>query len=197
MKISALIVTRGNLTSEQLAEVCEPLKCFDELIIWDNSKQPIDFKPLGLYVAAGLTKNELLYVQDDDLVVSNPEFIAAKHCSGRIVCNMGKDYQAQYINKPDKLMGFGSVFEKALIRPTFERYFKHFQLDKVSLREPNRIFTALNSDKIDLVDIPITHMPYASDDNRLWKQPDHGAMRDSSYRRIEVILKEESFEDNK
>ncbi len=92
-------------------------------------------------------------------------------------------------------MGFGSVFEKSLIRPTFARYLKHFQLDDVTLREPNRIFTALNHSRIDIVDVPITHMPYASDPDRLWRQPDHGQMRDEALRRCGLVLKAQRFTD--
>jgi len=190
--VTALIVTRGNIP-DGIGQIFKTLEDLDEIKVWDNSKSTIDFKPFGLYVAAGFAVHDLIYVQDDDVLVSNPKAIIAAWHPGRIVCNMGKDYQEQYTNKPDKLMGFGCVFEKALIRPTFERYLKYFPLDKVTLREPNRIFTALNSDKIDLVDVPITHMPYASDSDRLWKQPDHGAMRDSSYRRVEIVLSEEKL----
>ncbi len=190
MKISALIVTRGNV---DLKEVVAPLSVFDELIIWDNSKRVLDFGPFGLYVAAEQAIGEILYVQDDDCIVSSPWAIANVWAPGRIVCNMGKEYQEAYHTKRDKLMGFGSVFEKTFIRPTFARYLKHFQLDDVTLREPNRIFTALNHPRIDIVDVPITHMPYASDPDRLWKQPNHGQMRDEALRRCELVLKTERF----
>ncbi len=189
MNISALIVTRGNVDLKDIKHTLS----FDELIVWDNSKRLFDLGPFGLYMAASEAKGEVLYVQDDDCIVSKPWTIAEAWTPGRIVCNMGQEYQQAYKNKRDKLMGFGSVFERSLIRPTFAQYLKHFHLDDVTLREPNRIFTALNSGRIDIVDIPITHMPYASDPDRLWKQPNHGQMRDEALRRVELVLKAERF----
>jgi hypothetical protein len=34
---------------------------------------------------------------------------------------MSAEYRANYEDKPDKLMGFGSCFERSLIKPTFDR----------------------------------------------------------------------------
>lgn len=189
--VSAVIVTRGNLTQAQMDEVMEPLQCFGEVLIWDNLRRAWDYGPYGAYMAVKEAQNPLIYFQDDDCVVSSPEALLHSWQPNHIVCNMAPEFQQAYARKPDVLIGFGSVFPKSLVQPTFARYFTHYKLDAVTMREPNRIFTALNRKNIITVHVPVRNMPYASDPTRLWKQPDHGIMRDESYRRVVELLERE------
>ena len=89
---------------------------------------------------------------------------------------MAPEFRANYEKEPDKLMGFGSVFEKALIRPTFERFWAQGPMDRVTLREPGRIFTAMNQSRIKLVDVPVRNLPWATGADRLYRQSDHMLM---------------------
>jgi len=166
-----------------------------ETIVWDNrlgvyvngkcvQAVPLDLGPHGRF--EGLQRyatNTLCYVQDDDVIVSDPEAIAWESDSGaaeygRLVCNMPPEFRPHY---PDSAMvGFGACFHRDAPERAFKRFFdfQHCMSrdNPLFLRESCRIFTTLTPRV--LVDIPKTDLPYASDPNRLWKQPDHIRMRE-------------------
>lgn len=78
------------------------------------------------------------------------------------------------------MVGFGAAFQRDLPELAFKKFFAaHPEMDRrdpLFLRESCRIFTTLTPRV--LVDVPKTDAPYASNPNRLWKQPDHIEMRD-------------------
>lgn len=201
MKVTPVLVTRGDVDLSEILKsirsACMPncdgdrfknhdLIEFVNLLIWDNSKL-LNLGPFGQYVAATTNPDcaDLVYFQDDDCV-TDPAQIVAQWEPGKIVCNMSAEYRANYEDKPDKLMGFGSCFERSLIKPTFDRLQKgatlmdcgasRGDLQALIWREPSRIFTALNRDRIKLVDVPFKHLSWATADDRLYKQPDHNMM---------------------
>lgn len=195
-KATPIIVTRGDV---DLYRIIQSLDCFTQphnpYIVWDNSKT-LDFATFGRFLAA-LTDSscgDLVYCQDDDVIVSSPLTIAAAWEPGKIVCNMPQAHLANYTGsgKLDKLLGFGSCFERALIRPTFARYLLHYPVGPLLLRECDRIFTGLNADKIKLVDVPKTDMPWATDSSRLYRQQDHQAATEEARLRYKYILEREA-----
>jgi len=190
-----VIVTRGDVDLLEILATM-PILLGWHTRIWDNSEQ-IDFGPFGQFLGAmprpksagrhSMRTSELVYFQDDDCV-TDPTAIAAEHEPGRIVCNMPQEFRANYEHQPDKLMGFGSCFERSLIRPTFEHYLRCFPIDPVLLREPGRIFTGLNQDRIKLVDVPKRDLPWATAPNRLYRQADHQWYAEEARRRVRFIL---------
>lgn len=169
MRCTAVLVTKGNVPLDEIDQTFADFY----YALWDNSTH-MDFSVMGRYVLASDQKTDLIYFQDDDCVTS-PAEIVAQWEPGKIVCNMpvALGHRANYENQLDKLMGFGSVCERSLIKETFERYWKHFPIDAVCLREADRIFTGLNSERIKLVDVPVRHLEWATAPDRLYRQPDH------------------------
>lgn len=180
-----ILVTRGDVDLTEIRQACR------SALVWDNSKTFFDVGPFGQYLKAQEACDDVVFFVDDDCVVDPAPIVAAWEW-GRIVCNMPAEFRAAYENQPDKLMGFGSCFERSLIRPTFERYFRHFPIDPVLLREPNRIFTGLNQDRIKLVDVPKRDLPWATAPNRLYRQPDHLMMAAVARERVKLILAREN-----
>ena len=91
---------------------------------------------------------------------------------------MPQEFRPHY---PDSAMvGFGSCFHRDAPERAFTRFFDHHdgmtREDPLFLRESCRIFTVLTP--CVLVDVPKVDMPYASDPDRLWKQPGHIQSRD-------------------
>ena len=64
--ITACLVTRGDQPG-MMALIRESL-IFDRVIVWDNSLMP-DWKCAGRYMAAMLADTDLVYFQDDDVIV--------------------------------------------------------------------------------------------------------------------------------
>jgi hypothetical protein len=184
-QVAAVLVTRGNV---DLSAIMGTLGGFGKVAVWDNSRY-LNMGPFGQFLMASLLNNfEVVYFQDDDCT-TDPAAIVAAWEPGKVVCNMGtQGHRANYEDRLDKLMGFGSCFEKAMIRPTFERYAKTYPIDRVLWREPGRIFTAMNHEKTKMVEVPFQNLPWAEGPDRLYRQPDHLEMRDEAIRRVKKVL---------
>ena len=233
MKASAIIVTRGNV---DLAPVLESLPWEWEIVVWDNShgyanRQPPggrdwntwtsigrgpnapDLSVYGRYAAIKYASHDLIYVQDDDVIVSDPQAIVDKWTKQQSEHNEsetdqwrravdGGEYDAQeswtdwdglVANMPQEfrhdgytdscLVGFGACFHRDLPGRAFQRWeaSKYSSLERRGKVDPSHsttfnrtcdvVFTALTPRV--LVDVPITHREFASDPDRMWKQPGH------------------------
>ena len=160
------------------------------LSIWTTGEQtddiPVpDLGPHARFAAIEYATHNLIYVQDDDVIVSDPEQIVWESDSGgseygRLVCNMPPEFRPHY---PDSAMvGFGAAFHRDLPETAFREFFAHHhnmsRTDPLFLRESCRIFTVLTP--YALVDVAKTDMPYCSDDNRLWKDIYHIKYREEA-----------------
>lgn len=192
--VCAVVVTRGDVAVGQIRET---LSGFGQFLLADNgaavAKGGRDEGPFAQFLFALLYSKpwlHWLYFQDDD-VLTDPVKIVEAASHGRVVCNMSAEYRREYEGKPDRLMGFGSVFERALIPQTFARYrAAGFELDALTRREPGRLFTGLH--RCALVDVPIEHLPWATGPDRLYRQPDHGSAREEMRARIAKVREWES-----
>ena len=196
MRCTAILVTRGNVPLDEIAASLNSTVEFQPFgpALWDNSKH-LDFSVFGRYVMASVCDAQpLVYFQDDDCV-TDPAAIVREWEPGKIVCNMpiALGHRANYENQLDKLMGFGSVCERSLIKETFERYWKYFPIDQACLREADRIFTGLNSERIKLVDVPVRNLEWATAPDRLYRQAEHGAMLGLARWRVRQVLNIESL----
>lgn len=191
MNCTAVLVTRGDV---DLLPVLRSIPDSLPGSIWNNAEKPRDEGPYGQFVEGQAATTKLVYFQDDDCV-TEPAAIIAQWEPGKIVCNIPDAHWAHYRDAPDVLMGFGSCFEQSLILETFLRYVEHFPMDEVLKREPGRIFTALNRQRIKRVNVPVTNLPWADAPNRLYRQQDHIAMRDEVRRRCAVVLEREGVND--
>lgn len=183
-EVDAVIVTRGDVDIQPIRNT---LRAFRKIVVWDNSKGP-NMGPFGQFLAACyVATSDVVYFQDDDCVTL-PEAIVGLWEPGEIVCNLGLDgHEANYANRPDKLMGFGSCFEYHLIKRTFEKFWEKFPIDHVTWREPGRIFTTMNREKVRVVNVKVTNLPWATLPNRLYNQPEHIPMRDLAVNRALAV----------
>lgn len=197
MNVAAIIVTRGDVKIEPIIDALPPEWAW---MVWDNSIQP-DLTVYGRYAAIEETVADLIYVQDDDVIVSDPqaivdawegsraqaetdfralwhespenlrEIVAGRH----VVCNMPAEFRPHY---PDSaLVGFGACFERDLPLQAFKRFWDGggTATDAWFRRTCDVVFTTLTP-RI-LVDVPKTDRAFASDPRRMWKQPEHFAER--------------------
>jgi hypothetical protein len=81
--VSAVLVTRGET---DLSTILESLP-FKDVVIWDNSKRE-DFQVYGRFAAIAEAKNDIIYVQDDDCVVTCIGALLAAYTPGIITLNM-------------------------------------------------------------------------------------------------------------
>lgn len=179
-----MIVTRGNVN---LKEILASLP-FEDVVIWDNSKQREDVSVYGRYMGikyVAAKKKDLVAVQDDDAIVDDWPAILAAYEPGKIVCNMAVTHRAYYEPMGLGLVGFGGVFSAALAMRTFERYFAKWPKDELFLRECDRVFTGLN--ELIPVTFPYRNLPHEKTTPRMWRESRHGDDLVEIRKRIEAV----------
>ena len=179
MRIAACLVTRGNVPMD---DIITSLPEEWEVVVWDNSKRD-DLGVYGRYAAITLTDADIIYVQDDDAVLDTDDlraFVGQVGMPDIIYANMPERFRPHY---PDScLVGFGAVFHRDLPATLFQRVppgVPNFNLTC------DVYFTTLA--KRWLFDIPYRDQPWASDDDRMWKQPEHVPMRAEALRHARTL----------
>lgn len=192
MNVSAIIVTRGD---QNLLDVLDSLPQEWERIVWNNGAGTVgqipgtlhlvpDFSVYGRYAAIEYASHDLIYVQDDDCVVSDPRAIVNAWWEAHVpefpdqvyhvVCNMPPEFRHGFYEE-HALVGFGACFH----RDAPERAFRKFWLETVGHEVFHRtcdvLFTALTPRV--LIDVPVRNLPWASGKDRMYRQPGHQAER--------------------
>ena len=201
--VSAIIVTRGNVDlSAQIAALPKEW----EVVVWDNGVNAVyvndemveshrdDVAVYGRYLAIEYATHKQIYVQDDDCIVSDPERITQawfEQCPSitlgwershsntpyrGIVSNMPERFRHDFYER-HALVGFGASFERDAPRRAFDAFFEMgFEFDwPFFYRTCDIVFTGLTEHT--RVDVPHEDMPYASDPDRMWRQPTHQGER--------------------
>lgn len=170
--ISAVLVTRGNVPMEPIIESLP----FDDIVIWDNSERD-DLFVYGRYAAIAEAKHDIIYVQDDDVILppESLDLLIAAYATGIITANMPERFLPYYTDSC--LVGFGSVFDRELPGNAFGRFGS-----KSIVRYENRfkracdvVFTAMTPFKS--LDLPYTQLSYATGSDRMYQQPGHSKER--------------------
>ena len=213
MNVSAIIVTRGDV---DLGDIVASLPSEWELLVWDNGARVVHGRPrsatlwmveddlsvYGRYAAIEYASHDLIYVQDDDCVVSDPELIVSEWLrvgrypwDGRpagdawgndprdvldhVVCNMPEAFRARHFYDDHSLVGFGAAFHRSAPQRVFDHFTHghpwHPTEGEFFCRTCDIPFTFFSP--CVLVDVEYVDMPWASADNRMWKQPDHQESR--------------------
>lgn len=210
VNVSACLVTRGDV---DINPIIDSLPEEWEKIIWDNSRgcwevcRPVfsgriggtvhsvrlihqggDLSVYGRYAAIEYASHDLIYVQDDDVIVSDPQAIVQEWLwqakapgPQTVVCNMPQVFRHDFYTD-HALVGFGTAFHRDAPRRAFERFMEHHEhmiplgiRQEVFWRCCDVVFTALTPRV--LVDVPKTNLPYAEGPDRMYRQPEHVAER--------------------
>jgi hypothetical protein len=153
-----------------------------------------DLSVYGRYEAIARVKNELIYVQDDDCIVSDPGKLVEQWLvpswgrTDHVVCNMPEPWRSNPFYKTHALVGFGAVFHRDAPAAAFQKFARWAALQSPDVGEfvgpkAERLFY----DTCDVVftgltprmyaDVSHESLPYAYHDNRMWKQDDHQSRR--------------------
>jgi hypothetical protein len=198
MNVTAVIVTRGDVP---LSPVIEPFPPEWQVLVWDNGAGELceranadatwecladdlpDLAVYGRYAALPYAAHSLCYVQDDDCVVDDPTAIAALsdilrddngERSDAVVCNQPREFRHPFYEH-HSLVGFGAAFPRDLPHRIFDTHPLPTIPQGVFDRTCDIVFTGLT--RRWLVDVAVRSLPYASDPNRMWKQPTHQSER--------------------
>jgi hypothetical protein len=130
--VTACLVTRGDQPG--MMTLIRRSLIFDRVIVWDNSRHP-DWKTAGRYMAAISAETELVYWQDDDVLV--PEETQRALVAGYewpIVANYGHgDNPDGYDDLP--LVCGGAVANRNVAWQQIARYAQHHPIDQAFMYE--------------------------------------------------------------
>lgn len=191
MNVSVVIPTRGDV---DITPITESFPSGWEVLVYDNgmgvcrtysghkwgvvaSDLP-DLSVYARYAAIEYASHNLIFTQDDDVIVSDPERIAWESDSGgsaygQLVCNMPPEFRHDGYTD-SCLVGFGACFHRDAPTRAF-RWFSgdehHEYFQGWFRRTCDVVFTTLTPRV--LVDVPKVDREFASDPDRMWKQPEH------------------------
>lgn len=199
MNVSAVLVTRGNVSLDPIKEEIARAGIAD-IVVWDNAVRE-DKKVAGRYEGIAEANHDIVVVQDDDCIIDVARVVAA-YAPGRLVANMPVGRWSDY---PDSaLVGWGAVFDRDLPDKAFRTYFaselerdpkrwawakENKHLRGAAWQEFDRtcdvIFSALTPRTI--IDVGFRHREFAEGSDRMFKQPGHKAERDAVLERCRAI----------
>ena len=177
-----------------LPEIIQSLQSYEfvkQIIVWNNGddlqldgveviNSPTNVCTYGRFLAAQQACHDVIYTQDDDIVVHNVETLYWRFMEHqeRITAGLaGGHYNAEAGRTPWQQMGWGSFFLKEWVA-CLDRYISEHGEDSVLHRKADRIFTALHG-KHDPVLGSFTRLknpdgnPSDRDPSSLWLKPDH------------------------
>ena len=172
LKVSACLVTRGDV---DMTTILNSLP-FDDVIVWNNAERE-DLACYGRFAAIAEAKHDLIYVQDDDLMVPLPALLKA-----------WDDDRGILANKPPaeewRFLGCGALFHRDLAN--FDRYLSRHSADKDFHRAADVVFAYQHPYRS--VWLGYCDFPWQTADNRMYRQPDHYLVRERVRARTLALL---------
>lgn len=127
-EVTACLVTRGD-QPEMMARILDSL-IFPNVVVWDNSQRPEDWKTAGRYAAMWEAKTPVVYFQDDDVVVprSTQRVLLSHYEPGAMVANWGHGENPDGYDDLPLVCG-GAVVDRRLPWEALDRYLEHYPMD--------------------------------------------------------------------
>lgn len=172
--ISACLVTRGNCDMQPILDTLP----YDDVVIWDNSKRPVDLKVYGRYAAIQESKHDWIYFQDDDVIFTEHDSLIKlvndsmpyefHHYGFHFANNAHGSNRAGYDDLA--LSAAGAIIHKRLPDFAFSSYLRYHPVDHGFLYEADFIFGVLTEFRE--IKLSYTRL-YADDDSHghLCRQP--------------------------
>lgn len=126
-QVTACLVTRGD-QPEAMGRILASL-IFDRVVVWDNSVED-DWKTAGRYLGAERADTEVVYFQDDDVIVpaATQEALLQAYEPGVVVANWGHGENPDGYDDLPLVCG-GAVLDRSLCRQAMGRYLERWPLD--------------------------------------------------------------------
>jgi hypothetical protein len=127
-EVCACLVTRGDQPAK-VAEILASLLPFGQVVVWDNSVRD-DLKTSGRYAAMLETVLDVVYFQDDDVIVPRRTQAALLEAyePGVMVANWGHGENPDGYDDLPLVCG-GAVVDWELPQSAIRRYLEHFPRD--------------------------------------------------------------------
>jgi hypothetical protein len=164
-KASCILLTKEKTYPPEILDNIKQYQ-FGEVLVGLDSPSP--FKKHELFKRA---KYDHIYYQDDDAICPIKELAAQSKPNMINVVMKPGHFDAYSDTRMTMGLGWGAIFPKSMLA-SLSKYTDKYGEDEVYQRETERILTYLNYPQNRLV-FPITDLPSAYDEDRLWRQPHH------------------------
>jgi hypothetical protein len=167
--VSAVLVTRGDTDLTRiLASIAEA--GITDVVIWNNAQRH-DLKTFGRYQALPEAKNDVVFFQDDDIVLPASTILGLidAYEPGVIVANMSPGWVAGRDLHDSVFVGAGAVLDRDIPDQSLGMYDQLFERDELFYLYPETIITI--PWRIKRVDLPLEVLPWGYAPNRMAKQP--------------------------
>lgn len=159
MKVSACLVTRGDV---DISTIVNSLP-FDDVVIWNNAEREEDLACYGRFAAIAEAKHDIIYVQDDDLMVPIPALLKAWDNDKGVLANNRLEQEWRYL-------GCGALFHRDLVN--FDTYLERHGDDmELFYRVADIAFAYQHPYR--RVWLGYCDFPWQTADNRMYKQDHH------------------------
>ena len=158
-EVTACLVTRGNV---DIRPILDSL-IFYKVIVWDNSKRDFDAATYGRYMAAEEADTELVYFQDDDVILSpeGQQELLDQWQPGEFLVSMeDKKHRTEFSHI--YWCGQGAITERRLYREAFDRWGKFYSKNEPGFHTQgcDIVFPVLTPNKR-RINVGRTHLSYA------------------------------------
>ena len=135
---------------------------YTDVVIWNNAERE-DLGIYGRYAAIEEAKHDLIYVQDDDLIVTCHDELMQAYEPGKVLCNYPEPWDIPWVAR-------GAIFHRDLPWIAFERYWEAWGKDKYFTHFAcDGVFTLLSECKV--VDYGSVDLPHGFDEGRVSTSP--------------------------
>jgi glycosyltransferase involved in cell wall biosynthesis len=175
--VTAVLVTRDAEANPELDRIKASLP-YGEVIVYDNSREDYnDNKVYGRYAGAELATRDIIFFQDDDVLLPREvhESLVENYKPGVLVTNMYDEWIEACGYYDLAMVGLGSIQDKDLWQEPFARYWDAHPDDDRFWLDPDFIYGVLapwerynfagDAAQAQILDI-------ASSPDRLWRQPE-------------------------
>lgn len=182
--VTACLVTRGNVDMQPILDSL----IFDNVIVWDNSKR-VDEKAYGRYAAAEEAPTDVVYFQDDDVILDagTQQALLSEWKPGEYLTNMEQGHNRAYPGL--NWCAWGAVTERKSYRDAFARWFaagNRIDEPGFKLHGADIVFSLLHPNTRN-VDLGRSHQSYAFGADRLYQAEGYDRMKVDFYNRAKRL----------
>jgi len=176
-KVTAVLIKwKREEELKSIVQHLESVPFIDEVLIHTNTEED-NLMDYGRFVVAREAKNDIVFVQDDDYIISNIGELYAtfdgEHMSNNIHVSRLNDYGP---NSVHSVVGWGAFLKGEWIH-LFDKYCEVYGEDNILRREAGRILTVLVNRERNTLPISyfssVVPFPSSMDSGSLYRQPNH------------------------
>jgi alpha-N-acetylglucosamine transferase len=179
--VSACLITKDPIYPLEVLQHTASFP-FGEILVLTSCDSP--YRKYELFSKA---KYDLIYYSDDDAICPIKEIAELSKPEMINIAMKPHHFEVYNDRRMSMGLGWGSIFHKLILK-ALDRYREIYGEDELFKRDTEKILTYLVYPQNRMV-LPITDLPSAMNEDRLWRQPNHWTNMDLIEQRCQSLLK--------